>query len=413
MLKITHRELKNKYIIAIFLMVIGLTQTQAQLWNYGISGGLNFTPIGATSNDLTGRGLYFINGFISRPYSEYHSNSFLNSIEFMFEPGLNFLSFREVQSDTRYNFNYLDANFSVYFIPEKTSRDLKLFFGIRPSRLLNHNTEIIEFGVYRPLINDPNNKNTNGMIDVALTGGININMGDVVQAELRYVHAFTNNNSFGNINGRPSAVEVGIRLSATDVRNKFTAIEGNMTNQVKRLQRGTLLVMLATLNKKEQQQILNSGTETDLNMQMVALDQANKNIIQAFKTAYSFSKVMYFMDSSAYKVAGGNFNDVFVDENFNVLPTSNLDTANIFIAAFSEDVSAFTQKVDYGLHVFGRNFEALPRPFLAADNYFGVNFGGDPLNYLRKNKYYFQLEDYVKIVKRFNNRMLRISLIKS
>jgi hypothetical protein len=171
--------------------------------------------------------------------------------------------------------------------------------------------------------------------------------------------------------------------------------------------------MLTTLNDKEQQQILNTGTQTDLNMQMMALNKANNNIIQAFKTAYSFSKVMFFMDSSAYKVAGGNFKNVFVDENLNPLPTTDLDTANIFIAAFSEDVSAFTQKVDYGLHVFGRNFEALPRPFLSADNYFGVNFGGDPLNYLRRNKYYFQLEDYVKIVKRFNNRMLRISLIKS
>lgn len=394
-------------------MVFRLTHMQAQLWNYGISGGLNYTPIGLNSNDLTGRGLYFLNGFISRPYSEYHSNSFLNSIEFMFESGLNFLSFREVQSDTRYNYNYLDANFSVYFIPEKTSRDLKLFFGVRPSRLLNYNTEIIEFGVYRPLINNPNNKNVNGMFDVALTGGLNINMGDVVQAELRYVHSFTNNNSFGNIKGRPSAVEFGIRLSAIDLRNKFTVIESNLTNQVKRLQRGTLLVMLTTLNDKEQQQILNTGTQTDLNMQMMALNKANNNIIQAFKTAYSFSKVMFFMDSSAYKVASGNFKNVFVDENLNPLPTTDLDTANIFIAAFSEDVSAFTQKVDYGLHVFGRNFEALPRPFLSADNYFGVNFGGDPLNYLRRNKYYFQLEDYVKIVKRFNNRMLRISLIKS
>lgn len=250
------------------------------------------------------------------------------------------------------------------------------------------------------------------MFDFALTGGVNVNMGEVVQAELRYVHSFTQNNSLGNIYGRPSAVEVAIRLSATDVRNKFTAIEGNMTSQVKRLQNGTLLVMLSTINDKEKQVILGSGSEADLSMQMVALEQANKNIIQAFKQVYSFSKVMYFMDSSAYKVAAGNFNNVFVDENLNNLPVSDFDTSNVFIAAFSEDVSAFTQKVDYGLHVFNRNFEALQRPFLSADNYFGVNFGGDPLNYLRKNKFYFQAADYTKIVKRFNNRMLRISLIK-
>lgn len=401
------KMIKNLLIILLLLT----TKGYSQFVNYGISAGLNYSLMGLKIEDLTGRGLYSIGAFISRPVSRYHNNKFLNMLDVLFEPSVNFISFREVQSDARYTNNYLDANFSVYFIPERMNNDIKFFLGLRPSVLLNNQSEIIDFGVYRPKINDPLNFNRNGDVDFCLNSGICFSLGDVVQAEFKYIHAFTNNNKPNYIKGRPSVFEFGLRISATDIKNKISGLEESTSKKIKRLKQGYLLVMLTTFDNKEKKAMQAYSTEQDMQTSMVALANANKNIIQAFKQAYQFSKVLFFMDSSAYKISNGIFKDVFVNEHYEIINHYDFDTTNYFIASFSEDVSAFTQKVDYGLHIFDKNFVALPKPFLSAENYFGVNFGGDPLNYFRKVKFYYMPADYLKIVKRFNNRMLKISLL--
>ncbi|MFN4082334.1 MAG: hypothetical protein ACK4K9_01760 [Bacteroidia bacterium] len=396
--------------LLIFFITLANVNAIAQILNYGLTANLNYTTIGSTNKDFSGRGLYSVGAYISRPYSTFHTNRYLNKLEFMFEPTINFVSFREVQNDTRYNNNYLDAAFYTFFYPEKMDGDLKLFAGLRPSFLINHQTELIEFGVYRPRINDPTNFNRNGDVDLLGAIGISVSMGEVVKGEIKYLYSFTNGNKTEFIKGRPSSFEFGIRFSAVDVRNKFTRIEETTGQKVKKLKTGSLLVMLTTVSEKEKNYILQTGSQIDLGTHEFVVKKSNENIVQAFKQGYSFSKVLYFMDTSAYKVSAGNFNNVFVNEKFEPYNPA-FDSTNFLIASFSEDVSAFTHKVDYGLHIFNKNFEALPKPFLSSDNYFGANFGGDPLNFFRKVKLYYQFQDYLKIVKRFNNRLERASLI--
>lgn len=399
-----------KLIKTLTILLLLAYNTRAQYLNYGISSNLNYPLIGAKNIDFSGRGLYNFGAFLSKPVSPYHANRILNHLDFMVESSINFIGFREVQSDNRYTNTYLDAAASIYYVPDRNSNDLKLFVGLRPSVLINNRSEIIDFGVYREVVNDPDNYNKNGDVDLSLTTGINVSLGDIVHAELKYVHSLTDYNKINYIKGRPSTIEFGLRFSAIDIRNKITNTEKSTAKEVEKLSKGTLLVMLPTISDKEKAAILIKGNNDDLIMFENDIQIANKNIIKAFNENFGFCKYLFFMDSNAYKVNSGNFKNIFINDNFTSLENIAFDSTNYFIASFCDDISALTHKVSYGLYIYDKKFVQLPKPFLDSDNYIGLYGAGDPLNYLRKRKYIYAKTDYGKILKQFNNRLIKAKL---
>jgi hypothetical protein len=97
-----------------------------------------------------------------------------------------------------------------------------------------------------------------------------------------------------------------------------------------------------------------------------------------------------------------------VDENMNIIATpETFDTTNFFIASFCEDVSEFANRFTYGLHVYDEKMHALPSPFNAIKNDMGLYPGGDVITYMRKKKALFSIGEYERVIRKFNDRLLK------
>ncbi len=402
----------NKAILLILYIVLLGPQLKAQEKrnnyqpNFGLALNAGF-PITSTRNeDLLGRPLGGFGFFYQSPISPYHTNRYFNRLDYTIEPGFSSVGARNENTDKRFKSNYLDLGLYLNYVPDRMSEDLRLFFGVRPSYLIYTESQIVENGSYRTLSTDPENKNSNGRTDFGLLAGVTASLGNVASIDLRYYYGLTNEINSMQYLGRPSSIEVSLKLSGVRIRDKIKGDEKLEVLDLSRRSSGTLLVMLETPDEKFLQALADAGREEDVANVMKMQEQTNKVIIQEFKKNYNFSKIAFFMDTDAKRVQKGDFEGIFVDDQLGKGANVTIDTSNYFIASFVEDISMYTHKPDYGLYVYDKNFVQLDKPYNTPQNAMGIFVGGDPLNYFRRVKTgSYAPEEFSKIIKRFNARL--------
>jgi len=398
--------MKKLLFVCGLLLPLGLLAQRLYEPNFGMVLSGNFSTVHANHENYVGRGMGSIAAFFQNPITPYHSNRYLNRLDYTVEAGLSWLGFRDANSDKRFQANYIDLSLYLNYVPDQMSDDLRLFLGFRPSYLNFTQSSILNFGEYRDIISDTQNINQIGRMDYCGVIGVSVNMGDVANLELRYVHSFTNNTNRLYFNGRPSAVEVGLRLSAIRLRDKLIKEEKSLVGDLNKRAQGTLLVMLEEPDERLIKQLVEENKVRDADFVRNLQYQTNKNIIQAFRSEFDFCKVEFFMNTNAHKVGKGDFEGVFIDDNLLTKPLVDFDTSNYFIGSFIEDVSDYTHKPDYGLYLYDKNFVQLPKPYNTSANTMGLFIGGDPLNYIRRVKTsgYFP-DDFKKVLKKVNGKL--------
>lgn len=397
-----------KKIVAMLLWLLSL-ESQAQRLqepNYGMILNGNFSTIHSRYDNYVGSSYTSYGVFFQNPFSPYHSNSFLNRLDYTVEAAMASAGFRDKNSDKKFKSKYLDLSFYVNYVPDRMSDDLRLFIGVRPSYLTFSSSSLMEFGSYKEIGSDTQNLNLQGNIDLCAMAGITVNMGDVASFEMKYVHSFTNTSTAQYFKGRPSTIEVGIRLSAVRIRNKINGSEENQVKELNKRAQGTLLVMLEEPDEKLISQLMQEQKLTDAGYVRKLQEQTNLNIIKEFRANFDFCKVEFFMNSNANRVNRGDFKGVFVDDQLQPKSDVSFDTANYMIASFIEDVSAYTRTPDYALYFYDEHFVQLGAPYNTGINSMGIFVGGDPMNYFRRVKtsgYY--PEDFRKILKKVNSKL--------
>jgi hypothetical protein len=379
-------------------------------FNFGVEIGGNFNLIGSQFGNYVGKSQPRISLFFTKPVSKYYINSFISLWDFAVEPiALNLISCRENTIDNQYGGYYYDPSFALHLIPDRSSSDLRIILGVRPSYLLYSYSEILENGEYRLSQSGvASNKNKAGDIDISGMLGLSVKFSKIGYFDLKYTHSFTNQNTMSYVQGRPSLIEFGIRLSAVQIGKVLFDIDAETQKQVVKLSKGTLLVMLPTPNQNEVNSLQSAGRTIDIKELFYQQELTNRMVIEKFSRDYKFSKVLFFSDSSALKITNKNFNNVFVDDNMNTIPTpETFDTTNFFIASFCEDVSEFANRFTYGLHVYDVKMQALPSPFNAIKNDMGLFPGGDIITYMRKKKALFSIGEYERVIRKFNDRLLK------
>ncbi len=371
-------------------------KTTEQL-GYGLKLGINYSLIGASFNNYSGSAMFNGAMFINKKMSDHFT--------FMFEPGYSGVSFREQSSDKRYNMHNIDAGLTAVFYPSLLSREFSFHFGLRPSYLVTYSSEIIEGGSYITKTFD-NNKNRKGNIDVGAFAGISIAMSEFVNLELVYNYSATDRNNATDIKGRPSTIEVGLRLNAVSLKEKMTRKEKSLRDIITGYSRGSLLVMLATPNTGEIEKLKSQGKEQEITLINNEIIARNQKIMRDFRENYTISKVYFFMDTSAYKILSRSFEGVFVNINMQADPVLKPDSSNYFVAAFNEDISTYTNKMHYGLFLFDEKLNPLDKPFNHPGNLVSPVLDGDPLNYLKKRPNYIGVP-YYRIIGKFNSRLLK------
>jgi hypothetical protein len=398
--------MKKFAFLLLWLVSFELQAQRLQEPNYGMVINGNFSTINSSFGKYVGSSYTSYGVFFQNPFTPYHSNSFLNRLDYTSEIAMSTVGFRDKNSDKKFKSKYIDLSFYVNYVPDRMSDDLRLFIGVRPSYLTYTSTSLMEFGTYRELGSDTQNINIRGDIDLCAMAGLTINMGDVASFEMKYVHSFTNASTAQYYKGKPSTIEVGIRLSAVRIRNKLI---GNDQNQVKELNnraQGTLLVMLEEPDEKLIAQLIQEEKLTDANYVRKLQEQTNLNIIKEFRANFDFCKVEFFMNSNANKVNRGDFKGVFVDDQLLAKTDVSFDTTNYMIGSFIEDVSAYSRTPDYALYFYDAHFVQLGAPYNTGINSMGIFVGGDPMNYFRRVKtsgYY--PEDFRKIIKKVNSKL--------
>lgn len=375
--------------------------------NFGICLHANFPTIKQLNPDLLGRTLGGFGIFYQRPISPYHTNRYFNSLDFTVEAGYSSIGARDENIDKRYRANYADMSFYLNYIPDRMSDDLRLYLGVRPSYLLYSETQALQDGSYIILNGDAFNQNQAGDIDFGALAGLNVSLGNVASLELRYVYGFTNQISTLRYKGRPSTVEVALKLSGIKIRDKIVEQEQSQVKELNKFSRGTLLIMLETPDEKLIADLKSKGMLEEADQVAKMQELTNKMVIQEFRNHYNFSKIAFFMNTDAPKVAKGDFTDVLVDDMMNKIPGGSApDSGNYFIASFIEDISEISKKPSYGLYVYDKNFIQLGKPYNVNQNSMGIFVGGDPMNYFRRVKANaYTPDEFRKIIRRFNNRL--------
>ena len=382
-------------------------------FNFGFEIDGNFNLIGSQFGNYVGKAQPRISVFFTKPIYKYYVNSFISLWDYAIEPlALNLVSCRENTIDNQYGGYYFDPSFALHLIPDRSSSDLRIILGVRPSYLMYSYSEILENGVYRLAQSGVStNKNRAGDIDFSGMLGLSVKFSKIGYFDLKYVHSFTNKNTADYVQGRPSLFEFGIRLSAVQIGKVIFDLDAETQKQVSKLSKGTLLVMLPTPNQNEVNALQNAGRTNEIRELFYQQELTNKMVAEKFSRDYKFSKVLFFSDSSANKIINKNFNAVFVDENMNTIQTpESFDSTNYFVASFCEDVSEFANRFTYGLHVYDVKMQALPSPFNAIKNDMGLFPGGDIVAYMRKKKALFSIGEYERVIRKFNDRLLKNKL---
>ena len=364
---------------------------------YGLRVGLNYSLSGLSYTNYSGSTGLTGGLFISKPVFDHFA--------LLVEPGYTGISFREQSSDKRYNAHYLEAGFTLVFYPSALSREFAFQLGYRPSLLAAYNSEFIEYGNYVPKTFE-NNKNKIGGLDGVLHGSISIAMSDFVNLELGCNYSLSNKTTATEVKGRPSTIETGLRLNAVSLKEKMTKKEKSLRDVIAGYSKGSLFVMLATPNNKELKKLEEQGKIEEMKLINTEILARNQKIMRDFKENYSISKVYFFMDTSAYKLISGSYRGIFVDVNLKADENIQPDTNNYFVAAFTEDISTYTNKMHFGLFLYDEKMNPLGKPFSHPGNLVAPVLDGDPINYLRKRANSLGVP-YGRVIGKFNTRLFK------
>lgn len=377
--------------------------------NFGLGLDANFNLLGAQYGNYSGRTMPRISFFLTRPINKYYVNSFVSLWDYAIEPvALNIIGSRERNIDNQYGGYYYDPSFALHLIPDRSSSDFRIILGVRPSFLLYSYTEILENGEYRLAQGGVDaNKNKAGDFDLSGMLGFSFKFSSIGNFEIKYVHSFTNQNNINYVKGRPDLVELGIKLSAVQIGKVLFDENEETQKQLLKLSKGTLLVMLPTTNPNEEKALREMEKYSEIQQLHFQQEATNKMVVENFNKHYKFSKVLFFYDTSALKIVNKNFDGVFLNPQGEVMPRpESFDSTNFFIASFCDDVSEFSNKFTYGLHVYDDKMQALSKPFNVPRNDMGLFPDGDIIAYMRKKKALFNINEYEKVVQKFNDRLI-------
>ncbi len=384
------------YILAILLIVISYQTVFAQQKiKYGTRASLNLSTIGTQYGKYNGSGNYSAGLFIN--YSA------LNSLSLAIEPTFTQSGFREKQTDSKYTYQHLDFNLNAYL--SLFGDDALMFYlGIRPAYLLNFKSETLNNGNYvRSNLNE--NKNQNGQLELGINAGFAVQLSSVVNFEIGYMYSATNFNNNTQLKGRPSLVEITLKLNVVDLANIIENREKTAKEQIKNYQKGILLVMLPTLTDKD---LLKIKDEGDRAYAVNELRIRNLKVINEFLKGYTFTPVYFFADTNVNKVVTGNFDGIFLDRNLNLDTTIKpTKTNDVLIASFCSDLYNYSEKISYGLFVYDSQLNQLQKPYTIPSQMFGLYSDGDPMNYFKTKRINYTNMPFERMIKKFNSRMIR------
>ena len=405
MMKVVNLLTKN-VLVLLFVFFSWTKDSNAQFvddtQSYGLKLGLNYSLAGTTSSAYLGG--------VMPTFGLFYSHQFSDNFNMVSELGYSGIRFKQSQSDTRYNYDYLDANLFFNYYPSFGSKDLSFIFGVKPHYLINYNTQFFQFGTYLTAT-DPQNKNQKGELHVSGILGLSIAMSPIVNLELLFTPSFNNNTTMNNVQGRPSVFEVGLRFNAINIKNQLNKGLMNTKQQIQYYHQGAMLVMLGTPNKAELDALsrLGRGDEIDLVYQEMAF--RNKKIANAFKDKFTYTPVYFFYDTSAYKVTNGLLKGVLLNNELKpdesvVLP----DSMHFFVAGFVEDISKYTDKTHFGLYVYNNQMIQLEKPFNVPSQQISpvrMALDEDIVKYYSKQRNNYSSVPFFRYVQKFNSRLLK------
>lgn len=131
--------------------------------------------------------------------------------------------------------------------------------------------------------------------------------------------------------GKPEKEDAGTQFSKRQTSTKKETPEKRASNQIKELKNGVLLVRLRTQeNAIKSLEKANKQTAADKIRAQQA--QANKQLINAFQTNFTFCPVYFFYSWDTEKVMNGTTSGIFLDLNLNYDPNLKLPEKPFFIA---------------------------------------------------------------------------------
>lgn len=381
-------------------------------FNFGLGMDLNFNMIGTRFGNRVGNLLPRISLFFTKPLNKYYINSFVSLWDFAIEPvAISFMSSREKNNDLQYGAYYFDPSFALHLIPDRSSSDLRIILGVRPSYLMYSYSETLDNGQYRIIQGGlESNKNKAGSFDFAATIGLSLKFSEIGNFEVKYNHSFTDKSTAAYISGRPSFLEFGIKLSAVQIGKSIFNLDIETQKQVLKYQKGTLLIMFPTPNINEINALRKLNKEGEITQIYHIQNMHNKMVMEKMKLEYKFSKILFFSDTSIKSVISKNFKNVFVNENYETIETPvDFDSLNFFIASFCYDISEYASrnKLAYGLHVYDSKMQLLSKPFNTMKNDMGLVAGNNIIADLMGKKVFFTPVEYENVIRKFNDRLFK------
>lgn len=363
--------------------------------DFGIKGSLNFSRVKSKYDRYLGQAKGSLGAFIN-----YHID---RTTAVSFEPTYTSCSFKEKQGDNRYSFGYLDFNFNTY-IKAFRSNDISLYFGLRPALLLSPKSEIFVDGDY--VKSDvPGFKSKEGQWDFGINLGMAVRLTKVVTFEAGYCWSATDKTTNDKVQGRPSLVELSLKINAVDLKSVLDNQETGTKQKIQHYRKGALLVMLPTLTEKDLARFTSYG---DREFARNEIKIRNLKVIREFRKHYTFNQVYFFMDTEVDKVMANSLTGIFVNDNLENDTTIQLaDPANFFVASFCSDLSSYTQRISYGLFIYDNKMVQLEKPFNVPSQMFGLYTSGDPVNYFKTKRQSYINMPFDRMIKKFSARMTR------
>lgn len=376
---------KISFMILIFMCCLSTYAQNSSKYRFGLRGSFNYSTIGSSYGQYSGSGEYGIGFFATRALSP----RFIASVE----PSFTVNSFRQTQADNRYKYTYADLGLNMFY-DLFNSEAIYIYLGLRPGYLVNYRSEIFRAGSY---IADNNAviKNKDGQIDMGINAGVSVKLSRIINIDLGYMWSATNATTATQAEGRPSFLEVSLKLNAIDLKNVMDQKEQDVKEQVKTYKRGALLVMLQTYTEKDFASVSDVRWEmakADLGLHPLKLKQPqikqlvykdleslNAHIMNEFKFHFLFAPVYFFMDTSLNRLLLGDTKGIFVNQAFEADTSIALpDNQSFFITAFTNDFSQSTQKINYGMYLYDNKMNPLDKPFNVNSQAMSVYFSMTP-----------------------------------
>ncbi len=142
----------KKQTIAVTPKKLLLHKMDPDNFNFGVGMDMNFNLLGNQFSNYSGKTMGRMSVFFTKPISKYYHNSFISLWDYAIEPvAINFIGSRETVKDNQYGGYYFDPSFALHLIPDRSSSDFRIMFGVRPSYLMYSYSEVLENGEYRLL----------------------------------------------------------------------------------------------------------------------------------------------------------------------------------------------------------------------------------------------------------------------